>query len=72
MAGGADIDDAKTDRAIEAFRGSFLAFPVTCFFLGCVIAAGIFGAATVSRKILFVQAAPAILALALVWLASQH
>ena len=37
---------------------------VLVFFLGCVIVAGVFGAATVSRKILFVQALPAVLALA--------
>ncbi len=36
------------------------------FFLGCVIVAGIFGAATVGRKILWVQAVPAALALAAV------
>jgi len=34
------------------------------FFLGCLILAGLFGAATVSRKILYVQALPATLALA--------
>jgi len=34
------------------------------FFLGCVIVAGIYGAATVSRRIFFVQAVPAFLALA--------
>ncbi|MBC7576787.1 MAG: DUF1304 domain-containing protein, partial [Tardiphaga sp.] len=33
------------------------------FFLLCVIAAGLYGAATLSRKILLVQAAPAALAL---------
>ncbi|XXT40954.1 DUF1304 domain-containing protein [Sorangium sp. So ce513] len=38
------------------------------FFLGCVIVAGIYGGITVGRRILFVQAAPALLALALVWL----
>ena len=32
------------------------------FFLGCVIVAGLYGAATVSRKILFVQALPALVA----------
>ena len=37
---------------------------VTTFFLGCVIVAGIFGAATVSRKILYIQALPALVALA--------
>lgn len=38
--------------------------PWLVFFLGCVVVAGLFGAATVSRKILFVQALPAALALA--------
>jgi len=37
---------------------------VTTFFLGCVLVAGIFGAATASRKILYVQALPALVALA--------
>ena len=39
---------------------------VKLFFLGCVIVAGIYGAATVGKKILFVQALPAALAMALV------
>jgi len=38
---------------------------VKVFFLACVIVAGIFGGATVNRKILFVQAIPGIIALAL-------
>jgi putative membrane protein len=38
-------------------------FTIKIFFLACVIAAGLFGAATVSRKILYVQAVPAVLAL---------
>ena len=38
------------------------------FFLGCVIVAGIYGALSASRKIFFVQALPAILALATVLL----
>lgn len=33
------------------------------FFLGCVLIAGIFGAYTASRKILFIQAIPALIAL---------
>jgi len=41
-------------------------YPVKVFFLGCVIVAGIFGAATAARKILWVQAVPAAVALALV------
>jgi putative membrane protein len=42
---------------------------VRLFFLSCVIVAGIFGAATAKRTILFVQALPGALALALVLLA---
>jgi putative membrane protein len=38
---------------------------VKVFFLACVVIAGVFGAATASRNILFVQAIPGILALAL-------
>ena len=44
-------------------------FAVKVFFLGCVIVAGLFGAATVGIKILYVQAVPAILALAALLLA---
>jgi putative membrane protein len=40
-------------------------YPVKIFFLGCVIIAGIFGGATVGRKIFWVQAVPAAIALAL-------
>jgi putative membrane protein len=38
---------------------------VKVFFLGCVFIAGIYGAATASRKILFIQALPAALGLLL-------
>ena len=38
-------------------------FAIKAFVLGCVIVAGVFGAATVSRKILYVQAVPAVVAL---------
>lgn len=38
------------------------------FFLLCVIVAGVYGAMTVGKKILYVQAMPAALALALVFL----
>ena len=38
---------------------------VQIFFLACVIVAGVFGAATASRKILFVQALPGAIALGL-------
>lgn len=43
--------------------------PILTFFLVCVVIAGIFGAATVSRRILVVQAVPALLAAGLLWLA---
>ena len=45
------------------------AFRIKVFFLLCVIVAGAYGAATVSRRILYVQAAPAAIALILLWLA---
>jgi len=38
---------------------------VKVFFLACVVVAGLFGGATVNRNILFVQAVPGIIALAL-------
>jgi len=41
---------------------------INIFFLCCVLVAGIFGAVTVSRKILFVQALPAAIGLALLFL----
>lgn len=37
------------------------------FFLGCVLAAGVFGRLTASRKILWVQALPALIAMLAVW-----
>ena len=43
-------------------------FGVKVFFLSCVMIAGIYGAATANRKILFIQALPAALGLALLWL----
>jgi len=42
---------------------------VKVFFLACVIVAGVYGAATAAKKILYVQALPAVVALALVLLA---
>lgn len=41
--------------------------PVKTFFLVCVVVAGVYGAATVSRKILFVQAIPAAIGLVLLY-----
>lgn len=37
-------------------------YDVLCFFLGCVVLAGVFGAATAKPTILFTQAMPAVLA----------
>ncbi|KAF0814415.1 hypothetical protein IGB42_01316 [Andreprevotia sp. IGB-42] len=70
---------AEATRALAANQGlynGFLAagllwglsqgaagFGVKVFFLACVVVAGVFGAATVSRKIFFIQAVPALLAL---------
>lgn len=39
---------------------------VGLFFLACVAVAGIYGAATVSRRIFFIQASPALLAIVLI------
>jgi putative membrane protein len=43
------------------------AFALQTFFLGCVAVAGVYGAYTVSRSILWGQALPALVALALLW-----
>jgi putative membrane protein len=40
--------------------------PIKIFFLLCVAVAGVFGAATASRRIVFVQTVPALIALAAV------
>ena len=45
------------------------AFQIKAFFLLCVIVAGAYGAATVSSRILMVQALPAVIALAALFLA---
>ncbi|QFG54043.1 DUF1304 domain-containing protein [Chryseobacterium sp.] len=41
---------------------------VALFFLGCVVVAGVYGALSASRKIFFVQALPAIIAIAVLLL----
>jgi putative membrane protein len=46
--------------------GIFAGDAVKIFFLSCVIIAGIFGALTVSKRIFYVQAIPAILGLLVV------
>ena len=73
---------AKATKALAANQGMYNGFlaaglawglilgtagvPLKIFFLCCVIVAGAVGAATVSRRILWVQALPAAIALALV------
>lgn len=41
-------------------------YNIALFFLGCVAIAGLYGSLTVSKKILFVQAMPAILGMVLI------
>lgn len=75
---------AKATRALAANQGlynGFIAaglgwglalgaagFSIKLFFLGCVIAAGLFGGFTASRRIFWVQALPGAVALVLVLL----
>ena len=49
-----------------------IGFQVKVFFLACVVVAGLYGAATVSRRILVVQALPAALALVAVAGRREH
>jgi len=70
---------SKTLAANQGLYNGFLAaglvwglyendFHANLFFLGCVIVAGAYGGYTVNRKIFFVQAVPAIVALVLLHL----
>ena len=43
-------------------------FPVKLFFLTCVLIAGIFGGITAKRSILYIQAVPALIGIALLFL----
>ena len=47
-------------------------FPIRIFFLTCIIVAGIFGAITAKPSILYVQAAPALIALVVTLLARRQ
>lgn len=51
-----------------SFIAGDMARPLRLFFLGCVVIAGLYGGATASRKIYFLQALPAAIALVVVWL----
>jgi len=53
----------------SVFAGAPLGYPLKVFFLGCVVVAGIYGAATASRGILIFQALPGALALGITLLA---
>ena len=73
---------ATASRALAANQGLYNGFlvaglvwglslgsagdPIKLFFLGCVVVAGIFGALTANRRILWVQALPGAVAIALV------
>ena len=82
---GQTLEAARASKVLAANQGLYNGFlaaglfwglslgaggtAVKVFFLVCVLVAGLFGAATASRKILFVQALPAAIGLALVLLA---
>ncbi len=51
--------------------GGSVGFQAKIFFLVCVVVAGVYGALTVNRRVLYVQAGPAVLGLVLVLLAGQ-
>jgi len=41
---------------------------IATFFLGCVLVAGIYGGLTASKKIIYIQAVPALLTLCVLYL----
>jgi putative membrane protein len=81
---GQTLEAAKASKVLAANQGLYNGFlaaglvwglilgpsglNVKLFFLGCVLIAGLYGAATANRKILFVQALPAAVGLALLLL----
>jgi putative membrane protein len=74
---GLDADFAQSSKALAANQGLYNGFlaaglvwglvaghtDVRVFFLVCVVVAGAYGAATVNKRILLVQAVPALLTL---------
>ncbi|HXE38968.1 MAG TPA: DUF1304 domain-containing protein [Azonexus sp.] len=82
---GQTLETARASKVLAANQGLYNCFlaagllwglsrgagglDIKVFFLSCVLIAGLYGAASASRKILFVQALPAALGLALVLLA---
>ena len=83
---GNSVEKAEITRVLAANQGLYNGFlaaglfwglslgaagtAVEVFFLLCVVVAGLYGGATASRRILFVQALPAAIALGLVLAAS--
>ena len=77
---GLDAEFAERSKALAANQGLYNGFlvaglvwglvadrqDVQLFFLSCVVVAGAYGAATVNRRILVIQAVPAVLAIAAV------
>jgi len=53
------------------FSDASIAYPIRMFFLACVVIAGVYGGATASKKIFFVQAFPGVLALVVTYLAAH-
>ena len=49
------------------FAPTTLALPVAFFFVGCVLVAGIYGGLTANRRILFIQALPALVTMIVLW-----
>ena len=81
---GQTLEQAQRSKVLAANQGLYNGFlaaglvwgltqgsaglEIKTFFLCCVLVAGLYGAATASRKILYIQAMPAALGLLLLWL----
>jgi putative membrane protein len=73
-------EKAETTRVLAANQGLYNGFlaaglawglwtwqwNVVVFFLGCVVVAGVYGAYSVNKRIFFVQALPALIAIAVI------
>ncbi|MDQ6685940.1 MAG: DUF1304 domain-containing protein [Pseudomonadota bacterium] len=78
---GNSVEKAETTKVLAANQGLYNGFLVAglvwglllgdaghsikLFFLGCIVVAGIYGAISVSRRIFFVQALPALIGIVL-------
>lgn len=81
---GQTLEQAQSSRVLAANQGLYNGFlaagliwglsqgssglEILTFFLCCVLVAGLFGAITANRKILYIQAMPAALGLVLLWI----